>query len=649
MPLTENEEDTGISRLCGLETYFNKSMTHIIDRNVYVDGGFDFVVVPLMSPAYRPSLVHKFGSFYIEPSLPCARSDLDPMPYLWHDRVIGKISEWIDLDSPDEMLRKDSETAFKQELALASYLTLQACILPTPKGNSWTNYARCANQFLQEHLKEMELWLRIPLGKPDDDSVEVYRTPDDYWKIWNSFRLMCDHNSKLFVALDNLSTMPSENSLNSWYGEPVVTFTIHTNSFFTRDGDNPKHLSEGLQKLIAYFWKHFTRIIISEVQHNFRKVDAISAKDSQRHRLLPYIDYLRSLYQQGGPLSSPLSMQEQLKLAVRDVIQSTSQPFKEILESVFYLQQESDEKMYMMYKSAICQALLDRVPDEKASVITIVLVVVGAGHGALVETSLQAAKETGRKLKVYAVEKNPSPLPYLYKKCNKKDWKDIVTLAQTDVRYWNAPEKADILVSELLGSFGDNQLAPECLDGAQRFLKEDGISIPSSYTSFLQPVKNANLYSDIKAGDGILRLETAFNTRMHNVAHLAPCQPLFTFTHPKRFDKESNQRYKKLQFVIPDDAKSAIVHGFAGYFDATLYKDVHLGTEPSKATPDVFSWEQIFFPLREPICVQRGSTLEAHFWRCCGSTKVWYEWCVTSPSTSLIHNCNARADCVWLN
>ncbi|MCH80029.1 protein arginine N-methyltransferase 1.5-like, partial [Trifolium medium] len=235
------------------------------------------------------------------------------------------------------------------------------------------------------------------------------------------------------------------------------------------------------------------------------------------------------------------------------------------------------------------------------------------------------------------------------KKCNEKDWKDIVTLVQTDVQYWNAPEKADILVSELLGSFGDNQLAPECLDGAQRFLKEDGISIPSSYTSFLQPVKNANLYNSVKGGDNILRLETTFNTRMYNVAHLAPCQPLFTFTHPKRSVKESNRRYKKLQFVIPDDPESAIVHGFAGYFDATLYKDVHLGTEPSKATPDVFSWEQLFFPLREPICVQRGSTLEAHFWRCCGSTKVWYEWCVTSPSTSLVHNCNARADCVWLN
>jgi hypothetical protein len=34
----------------------------------------------------------------------------------------------------------------------------------------------------------------------------------------------------------------------------------------------------------------------------------------------------------------------------------------------------------------------------------------------------------------------------------------------------------------------------------------------------------------IKAGDGILRLETAFNTRMHNVARLAPCQPVSSFS-----------------------------------------------------------------------------------------------------------------------
>ena len=66
------------------------------------------------------------------------------------------------------------------------------------------------------------------------------------------------------------------------------------------------------------------------------------------------------------------------------------------------------------------------------------------------------------------------------------------------MRHWEAPQKADILVSELLGSFGDNELSPECLDGAQKFLKEGGISIPQSYTSFLQPITTAKLWNDVK-------------------------------------------------------------------------------------------------------------------------------------------------------
>ena len=39
------------------------------------------------------------------------------------------------------------------------------------------------------------------------------------------------------------------------------------------------------------------------------------------------------------------------------------------------------------------------------------------------------------------------------------------------MRSWQPECKADIMVSELLGSFGDNELSPECLDGAQRYLK----------------------------------------------------------------------------------------------------------------------------------------------------------------------------------
>lgn len=45
-------------------------------------------------------------------------------------------------------------------------------------------------------------------------------------------------------------------------------------------------------------------------------------------------------------------------------------------------------------------------------------------------------------------------------------------------------------MSELLGSWGDNELSPECLDGAQRFLKEGGVSIPQEYTSYVAPMSS---------------------------------------------------------------------------------------------------------------------------------------------------------------
>lgn len=50
-----------------------------------------------------------------------------------------------------------------------------------------------------------------------------------------------------------------------------------------------------------------------------------------------------------------------------------------------------------------------------------------------------------------------------------------------------------------LGSFGDNELSPECLDGAQRFLKKSGISIPASYTSFLAPLQSTKIYNEIRS------------------------------------------------------------------------------------------------------------------------------------------------------
>jgi type II protein arginine methyltransferase len=55
------------------------------------------------------------------------------------------------------------------------------------------------------------------------------------------------------------------------------------------------------------------------------------------------------------------------------------------------------------------------------------------------------------------------------------EWKESVEVLFGDMRTLVVPERADIIVSELLGSFGDNELCPECLDGAMRFLKRTSL------------------------------------------------------------------------------------------------------------------------------------------------------------------------------
>ncbi|GAV63636.1 PRMT5 domain-containing protein [Cephalotus follicularis] len=640
--------DKNESRYCGVETEYGADMPNLLSFNIS-SASFDFILAPLMDPTYRPSLMEENKAASCVP--PFAGSDLVLSPSQWSSHVVGKISSWIDLDSEDETLRKDSETTLKQEIAWATHLSVQACLLPSPKGTSCANYARCVNQILQG-TSNIQLWLRIPLVKTDDDSMDLSADHlDDSWELWNSFRLLCEHHSQLSVALDVLSSLPSANSLGRWFGESVRAAIIHTDSFLTNARGYPC-LSKRHQKLINGFFNHSIQIVISgKPVHKLPKAcmdsaanQVINNNKNAQHPLGSYLEYVGYLYQKMDPLPE----QERFELGYRDVLQSPLQPLMDNLEAQTYETFEKDTMKYIQYQRAICKALLDRVPDEEASTFDIVLMVVGAGRGPLVRASLQAAEETGRKLKVYAVEKNPNAVVTLHSLVKLEGWENVVTIVSCDMRHWDAPEKADILVSELLGSFGDNELSPECLDGAQRFLKQDGISIPSSYTSFIQPLTASKIHNDVKSHKDVAHFETAYVVKLHNVARLAPSQPVFTFTHPDHSTMKSNQRYKKLKFKMPSDTGSAIVHGFAGYFDATLYKDVHLGIEPSTTTPNMFSWFTIFFPLRTPICIRPDSPLEVHFWRCCGSNKVWYEWCVASPCPSPIHNSNGRSYWVGL-
>ncbi len=104
-------------------------------------------------------------------------------------------------------------------------------------------------------------------------------------------------------------------------------------------------------------------------------------------------------------------------------------------------------------------------------------------------------------------------------------------------------------------------------------------------------------------------------------------------------------RFGKLKFVVDFDSE---LHGFGGYFECVLFGDVTISINPSTHSQGMFSWFPIFFPLRTPVRLRRGQEVELAMWRVNDGQRVWYEWAVTKPVASPIHNPNGRSYTIGL-
>lgn len=217
-------------------------------------------------------------------------------------------------------------------------------------------------------------------------------------------------------------------------------------------------------------------------------------------------------------------------------------------------------------------------------------------------------------------------------------------------------------MSELLGSFGDNELSPECLDGAQKFIKEGGISIPANYTAFASPLASTRLNNNVAAYKDLEHYETPYVVMFQQVCELAPPKALWSFQHPNTqgdipadgdpMNNLHNVRYNHVEFTAKHDM---IMNGIAGYFESVLYKDVMISIRPKTHSPGMFSWFPIYFPIRTPVQVPKDSTVSLQFWRLTDAKKVWYEWTVTvqgkhgeEMTTLPIHNVSGRSYYVGL-
>ena len=193
-----------------------------------------------------------------------------------------------------------------------------------------------------------------------------------------------------------------------------------------------------------------------------------------------------------------------------------------------------------------------------------------------------------------------------------------------------------------------------------RCLKPDGISIPCSYTSYLAPISSAKLHADIANSTDAKTSEqpyvVAFSSinvlseagGRENFAKYAEC---LHFDHPKQdlvLDHEGlpltnhhNARSAHVTFHIPS---GGVCHGFAGYFEATLYGDIGISIHPERGDSNMLSWFPLFFPLKvdcrdsskvnadsnaqDPLYTPPQSEMDVHIFRLFDGTKrrVWFEW-----------------------
>lgn len=402
------------------------------------------------------------------------------------------------------------------------------------------------------------------------------------------------------------------------------------------------------------------------------------------------------------------------------------QPLSDDLPDTSYEVFMQDNVKYKRYELAITLALLDL-----ASAKFLNILLVGPGKGPLLDALLRSlnfvtdqlgkdgAEETVDGCHIVLIDKNPHVIYPLQFKIEQQwpEFRDKIEVLHGDVRETHlgvsrnagdgplafsltkdshqsvkssSKNGFDLIISELIGSFGCNELMPECLSLAKTRLvkRHTGVFIPQSIESYVIPVNAPQLHNRIKAGSKLPtggsasprteRLSCAVGDDIPDCSFssltsspIAASEKLqrpyvcmlllllggekpglgsreqtaflaetalkvwqFSYANSgaygtvKETPGNDNGDGNRIAIVRFDITKDSILHGFAGYFRSVLYPGVELSIVPHlNPTKSLVLWFPIFFPLTNPVWVQQDTRLELSMVRdCVPGTRVWYEW-----------------------
>ena len=430
------------------------------------------------------------------------------------------------------------------------------------------------------------------------------------WSLWNQVQTVCKYPGKLCVLLVyDPNEFVDSFVMCQWFSEPVSAIEFANNS-----------VPQSSHSVLMEFFKRNCQPIVHL---------AASARD-EIFRLLE---------------SAPKLTWDQVYVGgYHDTLQLPLQPLADHMDNGVYETFETDKTKYDLYEEAIYRAIVHLNPTD-----TLRVAIVGAGRGGLVDSAMRAVSRISNcKCELFAIEKNPNAARTLqYRRLDEPGWADV-RIIHCDMRNLRRCDIGggyfDVLVSELLGSLCDNEASPECINGVIHLLNPTrGICIPQKYFSSVEPVSCPKIWQTAR---DIGKLETVLVVYFHS-SFFPTSAPklLFEFSHQKKPPNTT-----ALTATVSWECEATYtLHGFAGYFHADLFGGVVMSTHPPSKTPGMVSWFPAYLPLKVPVLVAKGQTVELQVNRKATQAKMFLEWTLLEPLVTETHNANGCSHSVALS
>lgn len=233
----------------------------------------------------------------------------------------------------------------------------------------------------------------------------------------------------------------------------------------------------------------------------------------------------------------------------------------------------------------------------------------GAGLGIL---SLLAARAGAAK--VYAIEKGDAAelARAVVRRAGLAERIEILEANSLDVEL---PVRADVLISETLGSFGlDENTLEFTIDARERLLKPGARMLPCSIEPMLAPIEHPSgrekldFWRDVAGFD----YQPAIDEILGRMS-LADVDPSMLLGAPQSLGVVDLRTVGEAQIVRPlrfEIARGGTLDGLGGWFRAELAPGTYIDTAPGGSPTH---WRHAFFPFRDPVRVVEGDFLQVQF------------------------------------